>query len=236
MANWINSIVTPEKLAPHFASPSSMPRKKVLSIAPGPFHIGARCINKEWFNLPMDDVWRIFNEQLYLVNHAFNLQTHCFILMSNHYHWIASTPELNLSPAVGYFQREVSRQLNREGNRINRTFADRFFRSHIGNYHYYTNCYKYVYQNPLRAGLVERVEDYKYSTLNGKLGFNHLLIPVAPDTLLFDGDFAKQLEWLNRRPGKEDEETMRKALRRGIFSLPKDLNTKKPHRLESELL
>lgn len=213
-----------------------MPRKKVITNVPGPFHVGARCINREWFNLSMDLVWEIFSKQLYFVHKAFNLEIHCFVLMSNHYHLLVSAPDLNLSKALMYFQREVSRELNRYGNRINRTFAGRFHRSYIGNYHYFTNCYKYVYQNPLRAGLVERVEDYKYSTLSGKLGRQRLLIPVALDTLIFEGDFSSHLEWLNQETKDDDIESMRMALKKGEFSLRKDLHTKKLNRLETELL
>ncbi len=75
----------------------------------------------------MSEVWRIFESQLYFCKHAFNLKIYSFVLMSNHYHLILSAPDCNLSEAMQYFIREVSRELNRCGNRINRTFSSRFF-------------------------------------------------------------------------------------------------------------
>lgn len=40
----------------------------------------------------------------------------------------------------------------------------------IENYPQYLNAYKYIYRNPLEAGLARSVEDYTYSSLRGLLG------------------------------------------------------------------
>ena len=215
---------------------SEMPRKAAITNSIGPYHISARCINKEWFNLHLDSVWETFSNHLYFLCRGFNFQIHSFVLMNNHYHLLASTPQLNISSGMAYFHREVSRELNKKGNRINRTFAGRYFKCHIGSFHYFMNCYKYVYQNPVRSGVVRQCESYPYSTLSGLLGLSRMEIPVVEDTLLFEDDLHNTLCWLNETPEKVDLDSMRSAINKGEFKLRKDLKTKKPNRLEMGLL
>ena len=41
-----------------------MPRAKTILQNEYPYSISARCINKEWFSLPIDFVWDVFSEEL----------------------------------------------------------------------------------------------------------------------------------------------------------------------------
>lgn len=200
-----------------------------------PVHIGARAINREWFELPMECTWEIMSRQLNFVVHAFGLRVFSFVLMSNHFHLMALAPEGNLSQAMCYFMRESSRELGRFSQRINMTYGGRFFRSQLASPHYFLNCYKYVYRNPVQAGLVTRVEDYRWSTLRGLLGFEHQYIPLIEDQTLFD-DVEGTLAWLNSAPDESDWEAVRKALRRREFKLAKDRNSRCAHHLERDLL
>ena len=213
-----------------------MSHKVSIANLEGPYHVTIRCINREWFSIPMDSVWEIFCNQIYFCQRAFDLKIHSFVLMSNHYHLLVSTPQLNLSQAMAYLNRECSRDLNRLGNRINRTFAGRYNKSYLGSYHYFLNCYKYVYQNPLRANLVSRVENYKYSTLGGLLGSYPMLVPLVEDTILFEGDLQETLTWLNKAPEDRDLESIRNGLKHGRFQLRRDIMTRHQNRLEVELL
>lgn len=212
-----------------------MPKRRLNVKQEGPFHIVDRCINKEWFNIPMPEVWEIFSLQLNFCKFAFNVKIHSFVLMSNHYHMLISTPDYNLSEFMAYFKRETSRALNKAGNRINGTFASRYKPSLLNSYHYFLNAYKYAYQNPLRAGLVDKVEDYPFSTLSGLLGQCHLMIPVESDELLFEGNMGDHLKWLNKLPEEKNLESMRLGLTRGIFKLRKDPQTSRPNNLEVDL-
>ncbi len=190
-----------------------------------PYHITGRCINKEWFNIPMDLVWEIMSTELMFLSFAFDFKIHSFVLMQNHFHLLATTPSANLSEAMMHFMGKTSRQLTRAGNRINQTYGGRHFRSVIRGERYFSHANKYVYFNPVKAGLVSRVEDYKYSTLHGLLGREKLLIPVLEDTLLFDS-VDETLAWLNSKPVESDWDLVRKAMRRRNFRFPRDSNRK----------
>lgn len=210
-----------------------MPRSKVPLQSQLPYHVGARSINADWFAIPMDEVWRIMCNQLFFIHHAFQVEILAFVLMNNHFHLLIRTPLGNLSSAMGWFMRESSRDLTRAGNRINQAYGGRFHRSLIATNHYLLNAYKYVYANPLKAGIADRAEHYPYSTLPGLLGWNQLLIPVSEDPFLFP-DLEGTLDWLNRPVDSSHWDSVRNALRKKEFKLAK-LN-KLNHPLEVDLL
>ena len=208
-----------------------MPRKKRENSHIYPYHVNARCINKDWFKIPIEDVWTIFNNYLYLVKHAYNLDIFNFVLMNNHFHMLLKTPEGNLSQAMNYFMREVSREITRSCGRINQTFGAPYHSSLIKTNHYYLHAYKYVYRNPVEAGLCHLVQDYKYSTLSGLLGQSPLIIPVSEDETLFSG-VEQTLVWLNSEYTDDNKNKIKKALTRTEFTFDKNGNDRKPDELE----
>jgi putative transposase len=198
-----------------------------------PYNVGAKSINGDWFTLPMEEVWEIMSEQLHFIHHAFQVRIHAFVLMSNHFHLIVTTPKSNLSEAMCWFMRETSRTLTRAGNRINQTYGGRHFRSVMKSHNYYLNAYKYLYFNPVHAGMVRSVLDYPYSTLHNLLGRRRLLIPVVEDLTLFN-DVTGTLNWLDRIPTQENWEAVDKAIHRKVFKFAKQNN--RAHPLENDTL
>ncbi len=184
-----------------------------------PYHVGARCINKEWFSSPTDVVWNIFGDQLYLTEKAFNLKIHSFVLMSNHFHMLITTPNANLDQAMNYLLREVSKAINRENGNINQVFGGPYHWSVIKSRIYYEFAYKYVYRNPVEARICSRVESYPYSTLRGLMGLDRLPFP-AFDNMNLISNPAQRLSWLNSPyPDMEVLETIRNALKKQEFEL-----------------
>ncbi len=199
-----------------------MPRKPHIESSIFPFSISVRCINKDWFDLPAEDVWDILSDQLYFCRHAFNLRIHSFVLMGNHFHILLSTPDANLSNAMAYFLRESSREISRRTGRINRTFSDRFSRTLIADQNHLNTAYKYIYRNPVKAGRSLKVESYPFSTLSGLLGLTPLRIPLEADNILFGhNNLENVLVWLNTDPTEHDYELVRRALKKKVFKFPK---------------
>jgi REP element-mobilizing transposase RayT len=199
-----------------------MARKNVLLDPNIAYHISSRCINREWFEEPIDHVWSCFEDYLYFVKHAFDLRIHAFVLMQNHYHLIVQAPQGNLSEAMAYFLRETSRELTKASHRVNGTWGNRFFRSALTEYRHYLCAYKYVYRNPVTANACTFAEEYPYSTLHGLLGFKKLVVPLEYDRVLFDHNVENSLLWLNMKPEQSDWESVRKALRRKTFTFPRE--------------
>ncbi len=212
-----------------------MPRQKVEICPESPYHITGRTNNKDWFDLPMPIVWSIMEDYLYFISHAYGVKIHAFVLMNNHFHLIATFPRSNLSEAMNYFMRETSRTIAGLTGRINHIYGARFHRSRIDRYFYYTHAYKYLYRNPVEAGLCKRIEDYPYSTLHGLLGEARLIIPIEEDLMLFNDDVMDNLKWLNTAPSTSNKAVVRAALRKKSFHLAKDPRTREDHSLNFNL-
>jgi len=131
--------------------------------------------------------------------------------------------------------KETSRDISRLSGRINQTYGARYYKCIIRSDHYFMNSYKYIYRNPVEAGLCQGVEEYPYSTINGLLGSSPVYIPMIEDTLLFENTY-RTLAWLNFKTKNEDRDSVKAALKRQYFKLPKNRNNSKPNHLEFDLL
>ncbi|KHD89738.1 MAG: hypothetical protein OM95_01305 [Bdellovibrio sp. ArHS] len=188
-----------------------------------PYHITARCINREWFGVEKEEVWKAMCRQLHFIHLAFGIRIHAFVLMTNHFHLIARAPEQNLSEAMQFFMGETGKDLRDLSDRINRTYGSRFHRTYISSPLYFLHAYKYVYRNPVEAGLCTKVEDYEFSTLKGLLGEQKIEIPILDDSNWETLESRREtLQWLNATPEKKNWEAVRKALKKHTFKLARE--------------
>lgn len=195
-----------------------MPRSSLLRSDSHPYHITSRCNNKEFFPIPLKEVWSCMLLRLQETHEKHQLAIHAFVLMGNHFHLLCHTPKANIDECMHYFLRMTSIDINRRSQSMNHLWGGRYRWTLIDSQRYYFQVYRYIYQNPLRAKIVSRVEDYPFSTL--KLGIPFPLHTSIP--LSFAGHEG-ELAWLNEAYEKEDQELIRSGLRRVQF----DLNKKK---------
>lgn len=157
-------------------------------------------------------------QELARVQQNFGIQTHAFVMMGNHFHLLCHTPKANLDLAMHSFQRNVAVRMLTLSERQNHLWGGRYRWSLIMNQGYYYQAYRYIFQNPVRAGIVNRVEDYPFSTLRAQVSFalhDNLGIRMGGETAL--------LEWLNQRLDSEDQRLIQLGLRKNQF----DVNKKK---------
>lgn len=212
-----------------------MGRAKAILQSEFPYNISARCINREWFNLPMDKVWKIFCEELQATIVAHNLKVHSFVLMSNHFHLIASTPEANISICMHRFMTRASKRLTHNGNRINQTFAGRHFKCILQHPNYYLNAYKYNYRNPVAGKICDLAEEYPYSSLQFLLKKKKALFSLAEDTT-YIYDPVGTLKWINTMPEEKKLEAVRFGMKRQYFRSKKCRITNEPVLTENDIL
>lgn len=131
--------------------------------------------------------------------------------------------------------KETSCAIAAAAKRINQIYGGSYYRSILRCHQYYMQAYKYVYYNPVQAGLVAKVELYPYGTLRGLLGFCTLDVPLAEDTLLME-DVEGILNWMNEKPKPESWGHVREAIRKKEFKFRKDKMTRRELYLENDLL
>jgi REP element-mobilizing transposase RayT len=94
----------------------------------------------------------------------FNINIHCYVLMSNHYHLIIETPEANLSKAMHYINSSYTTYINVNKKRSGHLFQGRYKSIIIDADNYLLELSRYIHLNPVRAGMVQKPADYQYSS------------------------------------------------------------------------
>ena len=94
----------------------------------------------------------------------FKLEIHAYVLMKNHYHLLVRTQQANLSRAIQWLGVSYSVWFNRRHQRSGHLFQGRFKSFLIENDRYFSAMCLYIHGNPLRAGVVEKLADYPWSS------------------------------------------------------------------------
>lgn len=93
-----------------------------------------------------------------------------WVLMSNHFHVVVQTPEANLSRGMHWLNGTYAAWFNARHHRSGHLFQGRFHSCLIEKETYFTEVLRYVVLNPVRAGMVNRPEDYKWSSYRATAG------------------------------------------------------------------
>ncbi|MBT3234368.1 MAG: hypothetical protein HN353_00285 [Bdellovibrionales bacterium] len=195
-----------------------MPRKPLIRTADYHYHIYARSNNREWFCLPMDEVWEVFIANLEFAVKKHGAKPTCFVLMGNHYHLLINTPESNIDKVMHDFNHRFSLGIGRKTKRINKILGGRYKWSLIKSDEHFLTIYRYIYQNPMRAKICCSVDDYKYHSMSPALKDGQLLFDGALEyaNLEFNSN-SEKIDWINQIEGQEKDEVVRKGLVKTIF-------------------
>lgn len=139
-----------------------MPSRKRI-FAPGfTFHITQRGNNK-CATFRDDGDYETFLWFLRFAIRRYNLHVHAYALMTNHFHLMA-TPESAtcLSRAMQSLGRRYVRYFNERHVRTGTLWEGRFRAALITDERYWLTCMRYVELNPVRAGLAESPERYRW--------------------------------------------------------------------------
>jgi putative transposase len=116
----------------------------------------------------------------------FNCAVHAFVLMTNHVHLLV-TPRTQggVSRMMQALGRSYVRYINDSQGRTGTLWEGRFKSCLIEDERYLLACYRYIELNPVRAGMVERPEQYRWTSYHANgLGAPDLLLTPHPTYLL----------------------------------------------------
>jgi len=94
----------------------------------------------------------------------FNIEIYAYVLMTNHYHVLLKTNESNLSRSMQWFGATYTRRFNLRHKRSGHLFQGRFKSFLVQSDGYVLRLSCYIHRNPLRAGRVERLSEYRWSS------------------------------------------------------------------------
>jgi REP element-mobilizing transposase RayT len=116
-----------------------------------------------------------FGEFLHTLSEAhdrFGLEIHAYCLMSNHYHLLVKTPEGNLQRCMRHLNGVYTQRYNRLKNTDGPLFRGRYKAILVDHDAYLLRLSKYIHKNPLEAGMVDRLEDYVWSSYRSYIGIS----------------------------------------------------------------
>jgi len=94
----------------------------------------------------------------------FEVEVCAYVLMGNHYHLLLRTRRANLSRAMQWFGVAYTSRFNIKNQKSGHLFQGRFKSILVENDAYMLQLSYYIHNNPLRAGMVKRLADYRWSS------------------------------------------------------------------------
>ena len=112
-----------------------------------------------------DEVDReLFLQALGQMSDRFEIDLYAYVLMGNHYHLLLRSRQANLSRSLQWLGGVYSGTFNRRHQRSGHLFQGRFKSFLVESDTYLLTLSCYIHRNPLRARLVERLVDYRWSS------------------------------------------------------------------------
>jgi putative transposase len=100
----------------------------------------------------------------------FNVAVFAYCLMGNHFHLVLETREANLSRLMRHLNGVYTQRYNRRHDKIGHLFQGRFKAILIDADNYFLEVCRYVDLNPVRAALVKRPGDWRWSSYRAHTG------------------------------------------------------------------
>jgi REP element-mobilizing transposase RayT len=140
-----------------------------IEVPYGYYHVVTRGNNKRSIYTDDEDRKR-FLALVRRVARRFGWSVHAYCLMGNHYHLVMQIADAGISRGMCLLNTGYAVTFNREHARVNHLFGKRFWSDMITTDSYLVAACRYVLQNPVRAGLCERCEDWKWSSYRATVG------------------------------------------------------------------
>ena len=131
-----------------------------------------------------DEDYHRFLEYLERAVEKFGLEIFAFVLMGNHYHLLLRTPQANLSKAMQWLQTAYSVYYNLKHQRSGHLFQGRYKSILVGEESYWQSISFYIHLNPIRAGIVKELDEYKWSSYHDYVRMKKSHKWVLPEEVL----------------------------------------------------
>jgi putative transposase len=141
-----------------------MARLPRIELAGIPQHVIQRGNNRSVCFFAEDD-YAFYLECLNKASVKYECAVHAYVLMTNHVHLLLSPAGVG---AVAHMMQSIGRSyvryINAAHKRTGTLWEGRYKASLIDSERYLLTCYRYIELNPVRAGMVQRAEDYPWSS------------------------------------------------------------------------
>lgn len=174
-----------------------MPRQPRLQIPGIPLHVIQRGVNR--CAIFVDDADRQHCYQLLCdVTAKFGIAVHAYVFMGNHVHLLMTSRDCDaLSLAMRRLGQCYVHAFNHRHGRSGPLWQGRFKSCLVDSERYLMAVYRYIELNPVRAAIVDRPEQYRWSSVHANLGRldDPLVTPHPCFSALGDTRTARAATW-----------------------------------------
>lgn len=169
-----------------------MPRYPRSFVKTSFFHVITQGIERRYIFDKPDDI----NFYIALMNslkEKYNIEIVAYCIMNNHTHKLVKAEEIkDLSKFMQSLNTTYAKYYNAKYKRVGYVFRDRFKAEGIYSERQLYNCINYIYNNPVKAKICKRPEEYPYSN------YRRINIAITDEGYSFlDIDEDKKTDYLN---------------------------------------
>ncbi|WP_298846850.1 transposase [Clostridium sp.] len=121
-------------------------------------------------------------------------QIYCYCLMNNHVHILIKTEDIHIGYFIARVHSTYARYFNTKYKYIGHLYQDRYHTEIIENDAQMLTTSRYIHLNPVRANMVNKPEEYKWSSYGIFMGIVEERFTVSLNILCyFKSDNSKEL-------------------------------------------
>jgi putative transposase len=140
-----------------------MPRRKIHFLPGSYYHLYNRGHNRQTIFFERENyLYFLCQFRHYLVRQTLHVTAYC--LMPNHYHFLVCLRDDTLSAQMGLLSLSYTKAINQSRQRCGGLFQGPFQAILVDREDYRLSLSRYIHLNPVQAGLVQRPEDWEFSS------------------------------------------------------------------------
>ncbi|NJD03780.1 MAG: transposase [Ruminiclostridium sp.] len=151
-----------------------MPRTARGKSETGIYHIMLRGINRQNLFEDNEDKQRLI-ETLALYKEKCGYKIYAYCLMNNHMHILIKEEGEPLSLAIKRISSSYVYYFNRKYCRCGHLFQERFKSEAVDTQTYFLTVLRYIHQNPVKANITKRIDEYPWSSYNDYMHGSRLI-------------------------------------------------------------
>lgn len=160
-----------------------MARKPRIEFEGAFYHVIVRGNQKQ--KVFKDDAdYEKYHQFLTIYKNRYQHALYAYVLMSNHVHLLIETRDIPLSRVMQGITQSYTLYFNRKYRTVGHLFQGRYKAILCDREAYLLSLLKYIHENPIRAGLAERPNSYRWSSHLAYIGKSNPLSLVDTDQVL----------------------------------------------------
>jgi putative transposase len=182
-----------------------MPLRKTPLQAGNFYHVYNRGNNRQDIFFDRDNyLYFLRLARVHLIDNGIDIIAYC--LMPNHYHFLVYLRDETLSAAMKSLSLAYTKAINQRFSRCGALFQGRFKSILVSDTNYLINLSRYIHLNPVKAGIVDRPDEWEFSSYLEYVGSRTGVIPKTEylKALFQDGSVDREFLTDMNLPDSQD--------------------------------